>query len=81
MLPPDLKDGHAVFGGHALQNVAGPAQKMRNIDNGERIGAFDGQPVALRQPAELTSKGQFRPRKSRSIEEHPNLIFGLAKGW
>jgi hypothetical protein len=60
----------------ALQHVAGLVRK--NIDVGERIGACEGQPVALRQPAEHTSKGQFRPRKSRSIEEHPNLIFGGA---
>jgi hypothetical protein len=54
----------------ALQRVAGLVRK--NIDVGERIGAFD-RPVALRP-----GKEQFRPRRSRSIEEHPNLIFGGA---
>ena len=31
-----------------LQRVAGLAQEMRNVDDGERIGAFDDQTAAMR---------------------------------
>ena len=36
----------------SLQRVAGLAQAMRNIDDGERIGAFDAQTIAVREPAQ-----------------------------
>ena len=47
----------------ALQRVI--AQETRNIDDGER--SDDRRTSA--------GKEQFRPRRSRNIEEHPNLIF------
>jgi hypothetical protein len=31
-----------------LQRVAGLAQEMRKVDDGERIGAFDDQTAAMR---------------------------------
>src|SRR5580704_7716292 len=59
----------------ALQRVTGLAQAMRNIDDGERIGAFDAQTIAMGQQASIlrvrsAGKSQFGPRGSRGIEEH-----------
>ena len=67
----------------ALQRVAGLAQAMRNIDDGERIGAFDAQTIAMGQQASIlrvrsAGKRQFGPRGSRGIEEHSNLTAGGA---
>src|ERR1700730_8008250 len=36
----------------ALQRVTGLAQAMRNIDDGERIGAFDPETITVREPAQ-----------------------------
>ncbi len=44
----------------ALQPVAGLLQKMRNIDDGERIGTFDDQTIAMRQQAEHLASPQRR---------------------
>ncbi len=55
---------------------------MRNIDDGERIGAFDDQTIAMRQQAEHfrvrgSGKGQFQTTQIEN-EEHPNLTAGGA---
>ena len=75
----------------ALQRAAGLVRKTRNINDGERIGAFDGQPVALRQQAEHLASSHHRQRtvQTAQIEKHrenPTIIlcgalnFGLREG-
>jgi hypothetical protein len=58
-------------------------QKMRNVDDGERVSAFDNQTVALRELSQHLAgtqhrQRQFSPRKSRGIEETPKIILGGA---
>src|SRR5580704_18095593 len=56
----------------ALQRVTGLAQAMRNIDDGERIGAFDAQTIAVCEPAQHFAGPQRREGTVRAawIERH-----------
>jgi hypothetical protein len=46
---PDMEDKEAIGRLLVLERVAGLAQEMGNVDDGERIGAFDDQTAAMRQ--------------------------------
>src|ERR1043166_8813114 len=45
-----------------FQHIAGLAQQVGDVDRGERIGAFDHEPVADREPLERLAGFQRRQR-------------------
>jgi hypothetical protein len=53
-----------------LENVAGLAQKMGDVDGGERIGAFDDKEIAVVQSAQglARAKGRQRTVKAAKVE-------------
>jgi hypothetical protein len=57
-------------------------EAMRNIDDGERIGAFDDQTIVIRQQAEHLASPRLRQGTVQTTqidnEEHPNLTAGGA---
>ena len=44
------EDQHIRFLSHCLKHVAGFPEEVGNVDGGQRIGAFDHQPLAGRHP-------------------------------
>jgi hypothetical protein len=80
-----MKGDRAVDLDLPFENVAGLAQKMRNVDSGERIGAGDDQQIAVIQTAKGFSCAQSGHRtveaakvKSRGgrFDVHPRQVYG-----
>ena len=76
-----MKDDRAVALFLPFKNVAGFAHKMRNVDGGERIGAFDDEEIAIVQPAQGLARAQGRQRtiKAAKVESSEGRRVGIAK--
>jgi hypothetical protein len=74
---PDMEYVKPVHGFLALQSVTVLAQKMRNIYDTERIGAFNGETAALRELPQRFARPQHRQRavQAAQIENGNGSVF------
>jgi hypothetical protein len=64
----DMKYKEAIAPLLVFQRVAGLAQKMRNVDDGKQIAAFDDQALAVGQPPEHLAGAQHRQRAIQTAQ-------------
>jgi hypothetical protein len=57
-----------------LENVARLAQKMGDVDGGERIGAFDDKEIAVIQSAQGLARAQGRQRTVKAAKVESRAV-------
>ena len=84
----DVKYKEAIDSLLVFQRVSRLAQKMRDVDGGERIAAFDRQPRAIGQPPEHLAGAQDRKRtgqaaqiESYRVNSGRHACAAIGRGW
>src|SRR6186713_610334 len=75
---PDAERQHAVRLRLLFQSVAGLPQQVRDVDGGERIGAFRNNQIAAFQSRQFLAHAQRRQRAFQSAQIHYGFSHALS---